>query len=163
MGMNIPRKVILYTPADEVTFVFNFSSLSPQECCYKCFNVVKSSVSFPFVLRQIYAKWKLFSKYLYIYLFTFPLLRLHPLLHCAFKSFLCFRPWVPVGWAQHSPFHRTPTLLSVLRITICPPLDRRIHWLALSLVLWCLHSSQHCIVMTKVMGWNTEKSENQNC
>ena len=93
MGMNIPRKVILYTPADKVTFVFNFSSLSPQKCCYKCFNVVKSSVSFPFVLRQIYAKWKLFSKYrsLYIYLFMFPILRLHPLLHCAFNSFLCLR------------------------------------------------------------------------
>ena len=87
--MNIPRKVILYNPADEVTFVSNFSSSSPQECCLKCFNVVKSSVSFPFVLRQIYAKWKLFSKYLYIYLFMFPILRLHTLLHCAFKSFLC--------------------------------------------------------------------------
>ena len=67
IGMNIPLKEISYTPADEVTLVFYFSSLSPQECCYKC------------------------QKYLYIYLFMFPLLRLHPLLHCAFKSFLCLR------------------------------------------------------------------------
>ena len=147
-GMNIPLKVISYTPADEVTLVFNFSSLSPQECCYKCFNVVKSSVSFPFVLRQIYAKWKLFSKYLYIYLFMFPISRLLRLLHCAFKSFLCLRIFfVSVSGSLlvgRNTLLFTAPPLSVLRITICPPLDRRIHWLALSLVLWCLHSSQHC-------------------
>ena len=128
IGMNIPRNVILYTPADEVTLVFNFSSLSPQECCYKCFNVVKSSVSFPFVLRQIYAKWKLFSKYrpLYIYLFMFLLLRLHPLLHCAFKSFLCL----------HIFFVSVPGSLLVGRNTLLftapptPPLSASHHHLS---------------------------------
>ena len=93
--------------------------------------VLLNVVSCPFVLRQIYSKWKLFSKYrpLYIYLFMFPILRLHPLLHCAFKSFLCLRIFfVSVPGSQlvgRNTLLSTAPPLSVLRITICPPLDIR--------------------------------------
>ena len=80
--------------ADEVTFVFTFSSLSSLSAVYNINVSMLSRAQFLFhFLRQIYAKWKLFSKYrpLYIYLFMFPNLRLHSPLHWAFKSFLCLR------------------------------------------------------------------------